>query len=69
MGGRGGGGVKELLGFFINHVFQYDSGTPKRALELKKGLAFFGFCPKELNLHGLGHNVQEVIYRVLNTFQ
>ena len=48
MGGRGGGGVKELLGFFINHVFQYDSGTPKRALELKKGLAFFGFCPKIL---------------------
>ena len=35
-----GGDVKELLGFFISHyfvgVFQYDSGTPKHALELKK---------------------------------
>ena len=33
-----GGDVKELLGFFINQVlvgvFQYDSGTPKHALEL-----------------------------------
>ena len=32
--------VKELLGFFIKEVFvgvfQYDSGTPKHALELKK---------------------------------
>ena len=37
VGGWGGGGdVKELLGFFINHafvgVFLYDSGTPKHAL-------------------------------------
>jgi len=38
--GEGGVGrdVKELLGFFINQVFvgvfQYDSGTPKHALEL-----------------------------------
>ena len=44
--------MKELLGFFINHVFvgvfQYDSETPKHALELKKGLKFFGFFPKEL---------------------
>ena len=35
-----GGDVKELLGFFINHVFvgvfQYDSGTPKHDLELKQ---------------------------------
>ena len=39
-GGGVGGDVKELLGFFINHsfvgVFQYDSGTQKHALELKK---------------------------------
>ena len=69
MGGRGGGGVKELLGFFINHVFQYDSGTPKRALELKKGLAFFGFCPKILIFFGLEFKVPEVKYRVLNSFQ
>ena len=38
LGGGGGGDVKELLGFFINQVFvgvfQYDSGTPKHALEL-----------------------------------
>ena len=39
--------MKELLGFFISHyfvgVFQYDSGTPKHALELKKkkGLKVF----------------------------
>ena len=35
-----GGNARELLGFFINQVlvgvFQYDSGTPKHALELKK---------------------------------
>ena len=34
--------MKELLSFFINHVFvgvlQYDSGTPKHDLEVKKGL-------------------------------
>ena len=39
-GGGVGGGVKELLGFFINHVFigvfQFDSSTPKHALKLKK---------------------------------
>ena len=41
LGGRGvGRDVKELLGFFINQVFvgvfQYDSETPKHALELCK---------------------------------
>ena len=40
---------KKLLDFFINHVFvgvfQYDSGTPKHALELKKGLKW-----KHMNL-------------------
>ena len=63
-GGGVGGGVNELLGFFINHVFvgvfQYDSGTPKHALELKTGLIFFGFWPKELNFYGLELKVQEV---------
>ena len=39
-GGVGvGGDVKELIGFFINHVFvgvfQYDFGPPKHALELR----------------------------------
>ena len=48
LGGRGVcGDVKKLLGFFINYVFvgefQYDSGNPKHALELKKSLNFFGF--------------------------
>ena len=53
MGGGVGGGVNELLGFFINHVFvgvfQYDSGTPKHALELKKKthLIFFDFVQKD----------------------
>ena len=65
--------MKELLSFFTNYVFvgvfQYDSGTPKHALELKKRSDFFGFCPKELNLYGLELKVQEVIYRVLNSFQ
>ena len=65
--------MKELLGFFINQVFvgvfQYDSGTPKHALELKKKVENFGFCPKELNLYGLELKVQEVKYRVLNSFQ
>ena len=65
--------MKELLGFFINHVFvgvfQYDSGTPKHALELKKGLKLFGFCPKKLNFYGLKLKVQEVKYRVLNSFE
>ena len=49
--------VKELLSFFINHVFvgvfQYDCGTPKHTLELKKKSEFFGFCPKERSFHGL----------------
>ena len=35
---------EKLLGFFINHAFdgvlQHDSGTPKHAFELKKGLKF-----------------------------
>ena len=43
--------VKEPRGFFIYHVFvgvfQYDSGTLKYALELKKTNNFFGFCPKK----------------------
>ena len=65
VGGWGGGGdVKELLGFFINHafvrVFQGDSGTPKHALELETGSEIFGFCPKELNFYGLKLKVQEV---------
>ena len=39
-GGVGvGGDVKELIGFFINHVFvgviQYDFGPPKHALEFR----------------------------------
>ena len=45
-----GGDVKELLGFFINHVFvgvlQYDSGTPKYALELKKRYEIFWNFPE-----------------------
>ena len=49
--------MKEQLGFFINHVFvgvfQYDSGTPKHALELKKFLIFCVFCSKELSFYGL----------------
>ena len=65
--------MKELLSFFTNYVFvgvfQYDSGTPKHALELKKGLNLFGFCPNELNPYGLELKVQEVKFRVLNTFQ
>ena len=65
--------MKELLGFFINHVFvgvfQYDSGTPKHDLESKKGLTFFLFCLKELNFYGLELKVQEVEFTVLNSFQ
>ena len=42
--------MNELLGFFINHVFvgvfQYDSGTPKHALELKKRCEIFWIFPK-----------------------
>ena len=64
--------MKGLLGFFINQVFvgvfQYDSGTPKHALELKMS-DFFGFCPKELNFYGLELKLQEVKFRVLNSFQ
>ena len=65
--------MKELLGFFINHVFvgvfQYDSATPQHALKLKKVLQIFGFCPKGLNLYGLELKVQEVKCKVLNSFQ
>ena len=61
--------MTELLGFFINHVFvgvfHYDSGTPKHALELKKGLKFLGFCLKRLNFYGLELKVK---FRVLNSF-
>ena len=43
--------VKELLGFFINQVFvrvfQYDSGTPKHALKLKKSEMFW-ILPKRI---------------------
>ena len=53
----------------VAQSFQYDSGTPKHALELKKGLNFFGFCPNRLNFYGLEPRVQEVKYRVLNSFQ
>ena len=73
--GRGtvGGDVKELLVIFINHVFvgvfQYDSATPKHALELKKGQIFFGFCSRELNFYGLEPKVREVEFTVLNSFQ
>ena len=53
--------MKELLGFFINHVFvgvfQFDSGTPKHALELKKGQIYFGFCLKELNFYSVEFKV------------
>ena len=60
--GKIGGDVKELPGFFTNHafvgVFQYDSGTPKYALELKKGLNFFGFCSKRLTFYGPGGKIQ-----------
>ena len=42
--------MKELLSFFTNYVFvgvfQYDSGTTKHALELKKGLEFLDFAQK-----------------------
>ena len=42
--------MKELLSFFTNHVFvgvfQYDSGTPKHALKLKKGLIFLDFAQR-----------------------
>ena len=65
--------MKELVDFFIYHVFvgvfQYDSGTPKHALELKKGQIYFGFCLKELNFYSLELKVQEVEFTVLNSFQ
>ena len=54
--------------FFVG-VFQYDSGTQKHALELKKMVWFFFFLPLELNLYGLELKVQEVKYRVLNSFR
>ena len=55
---RGGGvvgDVKELLGFFINHVFigvfQYDSGPPKHALELRGYVKYMcSHCIFTLNL-------------------
>ena len=61
-----GGGQKQTA---VGVVFQYDFGTPKHALELKKGLTIFGFCPKELNFYGLELKVPEVKFRVLNSFQ
>ena len=65
--------MKELLGLFINHVFvrvfQYGSGTPKHALELKKGQIFFGFYPKRMNFYGFELKAQEVKYRAFNSFQ
>ena len=52
--GKIGGDVKELPGFFTNHafvgVFQYDSGTPKYALELKKRSQNFWILPKRTEL-------------------
>ena len=65
-GGVGvGGDVKELIGFFINHVFvgvfQYDFGPPKHALELRDYVKYMFFifdplpkikkhCNKQINL-------------------
>ena len=61
--------MKKLLDFFINHVFvgvfQYDSGTPKHALELKKVWNVL----EELNLYGLELKVEELKHMVLNSFQ
>ena len=54
--------------FFLG-VFQFDSGTPKHALELKKGQIYFGFCLKELNFYSVEFKVQEVEFTVLNNFQ
>ena len=49
-----GGDVKELLGFFINHVFigvfQYDSGPPKHALELRDYVKYM-FSPSISTLY------------------
>ena len=57
MGGEVGGDVKELLSFFIDHVFvevfQYDSGTPKHALKLKEGLNFL-ILPKRVESSWFG---------------
>ena len=65
--------MKEPLGFFINHVFvvvfQYDSGTPKHALELKKTFNFFWILHKRTELYGLELKVQKVKFKVLNSFQ
>ena len=53
-GGGVGGDVKELLGFFINHVFigvfQYDSGPPKHALELRDYVKYM-FSPSISTLY------------------
>ena len=46
--------MKELLGFFINHVFvgvfQYDSGPPKHSLELRDSVKYM-FSPCIFTLH------------------
>ena len=46
--------MKELLGFFINHVFvrvfQYDFGPPKHALELRDYVKYM-FSPCIFTLH------------------
>ena len=47
--------VKELQGFFINHVFvgvfQYDFGPPKHALELRDNVKYmFSHCIFTLHL-------------------
>ena len=51
------GDVKGLLGFLINFVFvgvfQYDSRTPKHALELKEGLNFL-ILPKRVESSWFG---------------
>ena len=43
--------MKELLNFFIDHVFvgvfQYESGPPKHALELKKVWKVLDFARKD----------------------
>ena len=60
---KGGGQKKALLGFFINHVFvgvfQYDSGTPKHALELKNSLIFFYLHPKLVYLLRASPNAEK----------
>ena len=59
--------------FFIYHVLLECSSMvlelQKTALEMKKYLECLLFCPKELNCYGLELKVQEVEFRVLNSFQ